>query len=399
MIQQHYPLEWMDSLISLTLNPAKMYFKDLTTDDIQALSDKAVIETIQIQSALRNQVFALHKESQIRLLVQKYHSSIIALLDTLQAYQDIENYKKEEYSNITATLTVSLDELLFFIETRFSNYLSLDERVPPSYLKVSRAELEARLRKISKKLIADIADPGFTTIVLDNLKGFVFSRKIENTSFRQLLYYKELLQKIEALKANEGKTTIYNSLNELLIYMNFNSRGYISYFTKSIADKINALESKEERIDSLHFHYKEFCHLQSHHDLVLYPERPTPKTVFGDWFHQEILYLQQTIDLPQKNIRELKRTTTRKYNIDDKVRVNLTSDQIAIILRALDESRLLESRSMSQVFKTIVPFLSTPGKSELSYDSVRNKSYTAEARDRKIAVEALEKLIAKINTY
>ena len=389
----------MDSLISLTLNPSKMYFKDLSSEDIQALSEKAVLETIQIQSALRNQVFSLHKEHQIRLLVQKYHSAVIVLLDSLQAYQQHELYKKEDYNNIIATVGSSLDELLFFIETRFANFLSLEERVPPNYFKVSRLELELRFRKIHRKFISDVADPSFTSIVLENIRGFIHSRKDRDITFRQLLYYKELLQRIESLNANQCVTTIYNALNELLICMNFNSKSYISYFTRSIAQKINILETREERIDSLRFHYKEFSYLHSRSDLVLYSDRPSLKVVFGNWFRQEILYLQKTLDLPRQNIRELKRSNTRKYAIDQKITVNLSTDQLALILRACDDSRLLDSRSLSNIFKVIVPFLSTPGKEHLSFDAVRNKSYAAEERDKKVAVEALKKLIVKITAY
>jgi hypothetical protein len=54
---------------------------------------------------------------------------------------------------------------------------------------------------------------------------------------------------------------------------------------------------------------------------------------------------------------------------------------------------------MNEVFKTIVPHLSTPYKENLSYDSMRSKSYVAEERDKKTAIETLEKLIEKIKSY
>jgi len=54
---------------------------------------------------------------------------------------------------------------------------------------------------------------------------------------------------------------------------------------------------------------------------------------------------------------------------------------------------------MSQVFKTIVPNLSTPYKEDLSYDGMRSKSYVAEERDKQIAVETLERIIKKIKEY
>ena len=396
---QKYPLEWLDSLISLTLNPQKIYFHDLTKDDIQSLSEKAAIEAVHIQSELKNQVFSLHKESQIRLLVQKYHSALIFLLDTIISYQQDAAFTKSDYSNLAKALVSCLDELLFFIETRFANFLSLEERVPLTYLEVSRKELKLKLDRLQKKLIADVADPAFTGIVLESLYKFIHHKKGDTVSFRELLYRKELLQKLESIRDTKSQTSIYNALNELLVYMNFNSRGYINYFTKVIADKINLLQTKAERIDSLHFHYKEFRQMQYHQRMILYPQHQSLKAILSEWFEQEIAYIEKTIHLADHPVKELKKSNVGQFKIADKILVKLSTDQIALILRAADESRLLEARSMSEVFKKIVPFLSTPNKEELSYDSVRSKSYVAEDRDKQTAVAALEKVIAKIKSY
>lgn len=396
---QHYPLEWLDSLISLTLNPSKIYLHDLTKEDVQSLSEKAVIETVHIQSELKNQVFSLHKESQIRLLVQKYHSALIILLDTIIDYEQNETFDKSDYSNLAKTLISCLDELLFFIELRFANFLSLDQRVPPTYLNVSRKELKSKLDHLQKKLVADVADPIFTSLLLDNLYKFINTRKTDTITFRELLYRKELVQKLELLGLSETQTSVYNALNELLIYMNFNSRGYINYFTRCIADKINGLPTKMERIDSLHFHFKEFRQMQSHQSMILYPQHQNLKAILGNWFEQEITYLEKTLHLALNPVKELKRGSVSQLKITDKVTVNLSSDQIALILRAADESKALEARSMSEVFKKIVPHLSTPSKADLSYDSVRSKSYTAEERDQQVAIALLEKMIKKIKGY
>lgn len=395
---QNYPLEWLDSLISITLNPSKMYLRDLGKEDIQNLSEKAVIEVVHIQSELKNQVFALHKENQIRLLVQKYHSALVILLDTLDNYLKDPAFNMEEHGNIAGTLISCLDELLFFIETRYLNYLTLEERVPPTYLSVSRNEMKLKLNRIQKKLIADVADPSFTSIVLDNLYRFVHSKKTESITLRELLYHKELLQKLEQHGSEEKRTTLYNSLHELLVYMNYNSREYIYYFTKSVAEKINVLETKAERIDSLHFHYKEFSQMQSHQSFILYPEHENLKSILDNWFHQEIIYLEKTMHLPE-NVREIKKGNRQPLAVQEKIKVNLSADQLALILRACDEAQLMVSRSMSQVFKQIIPNISTPQKDQLSYDAVRSKAYHAEDRDKEIAKRVLEKLIAKIDSY
>jgi hypothetical protein len=82
-----------------------------------------------------------------------------------------------------------------------------------------------------------------------------------------------------------------------------------------------------------------------------------------------------------------------------KIICELSVDQMGIILKAADDVKLLVSRSLSMVFKSIVPFLSTINKSDLSWDSMRSNSYHPEERDKEAAIAALEKLIRKIREY
>jgi hypothetical protein len=82
-----------------------------------------------------------------------------------------------------------------------------------------------------------------------------------------------------------------------------------------------------------------------------------------------------------------------------KVLCKLSTDQTALILRASDELKILISKSMNHLFKTIVPFLSTSNKVDLSYNAMRSKAYVAEERDKEIAIETLERMIKQIKEY
>ncbi|MBW4888949.1 hypothetical protein KXQ82_04455 [Mucilaginibacter sp. HMF5004] len=115
-------------------------------------------------------------------------------------------------------------------------------------------------------------------------------------------------------------------------------------------------------------------------------------------------------------LEELFQTIERRYNVslpdlllpEDqadqnptliKIICELSIDQMGIILKAADDIKLIVSRSLSQVFKSIVPFLSTSTKDSLSWDSMRSNSYHPEKRDKEIAINALEALIKKIKEY
>jgi hypothetical protein len=90
---------------------------------------------------------------------------------------------------------------------------------------------------------------------------------------------------------------------------------------------------------------------------------------------------------------------TKMNTPSNKVLCKLSTDQTALILRASDELKILISKSMNHLFKTIVPFLSTPNKVDLSYNAMRGKAYVAEERDKEIAIETLERMIKQIKEY
>jgi hypothetical protein len=82
-----------------------------------------------------------------------------------------------------------------------------------------------------------------------------------------------------------------------------------------------------------------------------------------------------------------------------KILCRLTVDQVAIVLKAADEVRLLTARSFSLVLRTIVPFLSTERLQDFSWKSARSSTYKMEGSDKEIAIRALEALIEKIRQY
>lgn len=85
--------------------------------------------------------------------------------------------------------------------------------------------------------------------------------------------------------------------------------------------------------------------------------------------------------------------------IRHKILCTLSVDQIGLILKAADDTRLIQARSLSQVFKSIVPFLSTSNKTDISFDSMRASTYHPEASDKEKAIVALERMIGKIRDY
>lgn len=399
MIKTH-PLEWLDSLILQTFDPKNTTSSSISESTLSLTSENIAKESQKIQIQLKNEVFSLRKKRQIRLLVRKYHSTLIFLLDNVIENRKNTIFNAPNLSTSIDTIISALEELLSFIEIRFATYLSLDERVPVTYLVVSRNELHLKLDKLQRKKWQNEIHQNIMESVISVLYQLIQSNRGYKITYRQILYQKELFKSIDDFDESEKSVDIYTSLDELLIRLNFNAQVYITCLINRIVSNLDMQTTLTDRMSKLLFIFKEFRQLYSNESIMFEPSQQNIKSVLHNWFKHEIAYLEREIELNASlRIGMQTKNIDATVALDNKIECILSTDQMGLILRATDESRILKARSMSQIFKTIVPYLSTPFKKDLSYQSVRSKSYNAEERDKEIAIQTLEKIIKKIKSY
>lgn len=399
MIKTH-PLEWLDSLILQTFDPKNTTGSSISESTLSLTSENIAKESQKIQIQLKNEVFSLRKKRQIRLLVRKYHSTLIFLLDNVIENRKNTIFNAPNLSTSIDTIISALEELLSFIEIRFATYLSLDERVPITYLIVSRNELHLKLDKLQRKKWQNEIHQNIMESVISVLYQLIQSNRGYKITYRQILYQKELFKSIDDFDESEKSVDIYTSLDELLIRLNFNAQVYITCLINRIVSNLDMQTTLTDRMSKLLFIFKEFRQLYSNESIMFEPSQQNIKSVLHNWFKHEVAYLEREIELnASSRIGVQTKNIDATVALDNKIECILSTDQMGLILRATDESRILKARSMSQIFKTIVPYLSTPFKKDLSYQSVRSKSYNAEERDKEIAIQTLEKIIKKIKSY
>lgn len=399
MIKTH-PLEWLDSLILQTFDPKNTTSSSISESTLSLTSENIAKESQKIQIQLKNEVFSLRKKRQIRLLIRKYHSTLIFLLDNVIENRKNTIFNAPNLSTSIDTIISALEELLSFIEIRFATYLSLDERVPITYLIVSRNELHLKLDKLQRKKWQNEIHQNIMESVISVLYQLIQSNRGYKITYRQILYQKELFKSIDDFDESEKSVDIYTSLDELLIRLNFNAQVYITCLINRIVSNLDMQTTLTDRMSKLLFIFKEFRQLCSNESIMFEPSQQNIKSVLHNWFKHEVAYLEREIELNASlRIGMQTKNIDATVALDNKIECILSTDQMGLILRATDESRILKARSMSQIFKTIVPYLSTPFKKDLSYQSVRSKSYNAEERDKEIAIQTLEKIIKKIKSY
>ena len=121
---------------------------------------------------------------------------------------------------------------------------------------------------------------------------------------------------------------------------------------------MNVLESIRDKIDYLQFHFKEFNQLQRKAGLELYFQQADLKNELNNWFRHEIFYLEKKVHLstvPAKTTIEKPNQKSLLGNTKSNVRCIFSTDQMGIKLRAFDELKVVEARSMNEVLKRLSP--------------------------------------------
>jgi hypothetical protein len=396
---QKYLLEWFDEIITKTFNPANPMGRTITIAQAKAMTEQVYSEVAEIQTNLKDQVFTITKEKQIKLFVSKYHTSLVHLLDTFIGNSAHAVKDSPHLAHLVTLILSSMDELLTFIETRFQGYLALEEYVPANYLVVARKQLSQKLEDVKVILAGDMAAKPVSDIVFGNLAAFLNSGRHKQITFREVLYRKELVRELEQMTVTHRGQGYNVLLHELLVYMNFNSTAFINHYTVKIYEELENIALVSERMERLIQLSKGFSKLYSNKNVTLYPRSENLKTVLNRWFLVQIDALQHTSN---ENVIPLGKGPFAVPQITGnttKLTCILSSDQIGLILRGADELQVVKARSMSAVFRAIVPHLSTPNKDNLSYDAMRSKSYNAEEKDKEAAIAVLENIIRKIRGY
>lgn len=400
---EEYRLEWLDTLTTVSLNPTKTDLEKLLPEQITNLRSRLEEEKTAHRFFLNKKAFGLLEEKKIQAFVNQYHAALVVLLD-----QALENKKripseKASLGQLVHELILCLNELIIFIETRFFTFLNLNERASITCLSLAKQEVKQRLAQLKPKL-ENVSDGRALAIVLKSLHAFTKEEDEHYTvTFKEILYRKELLNALEVLAPSDGEEPFYNDLNELLIYMNFNSKRYKDYLTQRVSEELMKYNNIGDKIDNLLFHFKELNQMLSKPGIALNPGFRDLKADLSNWFTQEILYWEKKLVLTfvpfHGNNEQNSRKRLPEKEASPKLLCNLSVDQMALVLRSATDLKIINGRSLNNVFKTIVPSLSSPNQEHISWDSMRSKSYNAESRDKAIVVQALKQMIAKIKEY
>lgn len=383
-----YTLEWLDNTVAVNLNHLKCDAASLEEHYLSSVIAEAAPQAANIRSEIKRQMFALAKESRAALLIRQYHAAIISLYDAALESARAFTGSGELLCRACESLCCVLSDLLLFLEKWYGRYLNPDERLPVTYTNVVHDELRQRMAILGPGLIAGTGDEALVSSIAASL----VHEGTQQMTFRELLYAREVTGLLEGLGTGGCSA---EAVNDLLAYMNFNGKPYIAYLARSLTAMLDEHVCPSDKAAFLLTAMKAFRQVHRREGVRLNLHDADLHTTMDNWFLQELDYLERTAHagsvLPVKAPGEA--------NGMQKLICALSVDQIALLIRSADEAKVLVSRSVNAAFRSLVPFLSTVEKRDISPDSMRSKSYSAERRDKDIIIARLEQMISIIRSY
>lgn len=212
---------------------------------------------------------------------------------------------------------------------------------------------------------------------------------------RAVTYMEELLRRLGDWDPLH-QSGHFTAMESFLVYVNFNSKRCMDIILSRIRSRLGEeCRGAKETLLALLDIQRDFAQLHRKEDLWLNPGYLSVGSFVESFLESEINFCSGAIRTRGEDGLP---NGFRKRNVN-KLTCNLSADQIAIILRLLDEERVVDARSLSQVYSTIVPFLSTPDRPSLSPGSLRSKSYHPEERDLSKVIGTLQGLLERAGRY
>jgi len=388
-----YKLEYLDELVKAAAPGGQATNFALSEIEITRILHEALEETDKIKVQLVQDVFNFTKEKEIEVYIKNYQIGCTHLLDRLYQQEQLLRLPDTTATNFYKSFYQSILSLLSFIEERFSKYFDRLEKVPDVYLALTKQEMRQKQAQI-KTLLQGLQEEFVTIRLLEKLYAFVGDTSNYTATYRDIMFYKELVKELQDVSLWKKQANIYSGLQQLLVYLNYNAKEFINEMVNKIATELQGLDDLNDRIDKLLLYSKTLNQLQLKPDSALFFRHPSVKVQLSTWFSEELAYLEHILGGLQ-----VKQKTDQSSNAKQKIVCKVPVDQLGIFFRAVSDLHLIATPSQKALFEQIAPWLSTTHRTILSPDSMRSKSYSPEKKDIEAVKDILMQLFRQAGKY
>lgn len=216
----------------------------------------------------------------------------------------------------------------------------------------------------------------------------------DSKSLSQTSEHSDLLSNaIIDILADESIENKYDAIEMQLIKFNYYHEEFQEYYLSAIKFNVDQYTTIADKLYFLFLKRKMIAQIVQQPGVPANDTKPNIKHIFENWLTQEIYFYEKITQFCPAQVTE--KTPTK--NSFAKVNCNLSVDQLAIIIRAAAMVHIILAPSINKIFKILAPYFTSINTADISYDSMRSKSYAAEKKDKELVIDKLQKMIHHIN--
>lgn len=390
-MEQGYALEWLDRAVN-EFNPAQSPFANFEEHRLQTFSEEVREEKARQIAYLKKLTFQYSKKRKFQEVLDSYFDALNSLIDSAELNLTLIAIESLISKKALELVIASLGEIHAFILERYSVVLDPDVPLRKYHLAVPSIDFADP----SKGNLL-VGGPLLASLLKDEFSNAFDAENLPNITSRQVDYWKGLNELIRGTQGRNAGDEYFCTLELLLIERNFNSIKFARYLTDRFTSQIEDFASDDIRIKKLAYIQKLFNQIPVIKDLAYDRQYDDLSLTINKWFICEIEFRSRgkTENIIESPALEIKPSSYVRKTAD-KILCKLTVDQLALFFKAADLSNIISARSLSAVFQSVAPYLSTPHRTDISHSSLRVKSYSIEERDKSLLIEMMIRLTEQI---
>lgn len=275
-------IEKIVDFVTITVHPKNTVNLDVSETGVKTLLDTASIEIESIRKDLVGSLFNLQEQNELASLVQNHQSVIIKLLDDLYTYQ--RTHINNNLINLYTSLSDSLLDVLTYLETYLSKYFNIDEEIPHIYYAIDTKDFQQQISDLNIQF-KEKADLELTAMIISHYTIIEIVQNKKTLTYRDLIYRKELIRELKSLVLH---SSIYKSVKDVLLYLNFNHIEFFKYLVDNLQEECNKLETLETKLDLLKYQRKVFKQMPFQAAFALFSDLTLIKEQVLNWIEEEI---------------------------------------------------------------------------------------------------------------
>lgn len=346
-------------------------------------------EVDRIRQTLTYEVFHFEDERHLERYIQYHQQSLIRLMDRSAFILNSDNKQTE----LVDLLYIAFNDLLSFVERHFTKYFDQDAKAPEGYLAIARKDAHLNIHKFKTILINKEADVGLIDLVLRVLKKIAESSLEKGTTYRKVMYAKEVQKELTRIISNPIDRDLNEELRQLMCYLNYNSIKVVTYYAHYLSSLLDKQETRAEKIETLSFLLKNISQAQVKPGIGYNVHSPSLKNQLSEYINVELEY--------HERLHQMTNRSTGKSSDDFlsgfKLKFEASVSQLAYLLKVLIETKIILNNNLTQVINFIVRFVTTKKSESISYGSLRSKFYNVEAGTKESVRNMLSSMIQYID--